>query len=60
MRVDKFTKYGLIRIVDGLGRIVIPVSLRKKYGIETADELEVLDTPDGILIRKFVESEEEK
>ena len=60
MNVDKFTKYGLIRVVDGLGRIVIPVALRRKYGIETADELEIIDTPDGILVRKFVEGEEDK
>lgn len=60
MNIDKFTRYGLIRVVDGLGRIVIPVSLRRKYGIERGDELEVIDTPQGILVRKFVECEEEK
>lgn len=56
--IDKFTKYGLIRVVDELGRMVIPVTLRRKYGIEKGDELEVIDTPEGILIRKFVGKKE--
>ena len=58
MNVDKFTKYGLLRVVDELGRMVIPVALRRKYGIEKGDELEVLDTPEGILIRKFMNEKE--
>jgi transcriptional pleiotropic regulator of transition state genes len=58
MNVDKFTKYGLLRVVDELGRMVIPVALRRKYGIEKGDELEVLDTPEGILIRKFMDEKE--
>lgn len=57
--VDKFTPYGLLRVVDELGRVTIPVALRRKYNIEKGDELEVIDTPSGMLFRKFKATERE-
>lgn len=53
MSVNNFTRYGLLRVVDELGRFTIPMVLRRKYGIERGMELEVIDTPEGILVRKF-------
>jgi|GEM_PF-853756 len=36
--------------VDRLGRFVLPVALRRRYGLEAGAELEVTDTGDGILL----------
>ncbi len=44
-------KYGIIRQVDSLGRVVLPVELRKLYGIEKNGSVEILGTDEGILIR---------
>ncbi|MBQ2387802.1 MAG: AbrB/MazE/SpoVT family DNA-binding domain-containing protein [Clostridia bacterium] len=44
-------KIGITRPVDNLGRIVLPVELRKLYCIEKNDVVEMLGTDEGILIR---------
>ena len=36
------------------GRFVIPKDEREKHGIEENDWLEVISTPEGILLRKYV------
>ena len=46
------TPIGIIRKVDNLGRIVIPKEIRKFYHINTNDEIEIVTTPDGIILRK--------
>ena len=33
------------------GQVVIPVSLRKKYHIDIGDQIKVISTPDGILLK---------
>ena len=33
------------------GQVVIPVSLRKKYHIEVGDKLDVVEAPEGILLK---------
>lgn len=40
---------GIIRRVDSVGRIVIPVDYRRAYGF--SDSVEILGTNDGILIK---------
>ena len=40
-----------MRKVDRLGRIVIPLSLRKKYGLTEGTDVEFIDGGDGITIR---------
>ncbi len=42
---------GIRRRLDDLGRLVIPMELRKMYGIKNNDELEILATEKGILIK---------
>ena len=37
--------------IDKLGRIVIPKSLRKKYGLSDGSTVEFLDTGDGIALK---------
>lgn len=51
-RSDKMTPIGIIRKVDNLGRIVIPKEIRKFYHINASDEIEIVTTPDGIILRK--------
>lgn len=43
---------GIVRKVDELGRIVIPVELRKNYGIEVADSLEIYADKGRIVLSK--------
>ena len=40
-----------MRKVDRLGRIVIPLALREKYGLTEGTDVEFLDGGDGITIR---------
>ena len=40
-----------MRKVDRLGRIVIPLALREKYGLSEGTGIEFLDDGDGISIR---------
>ena len=46
------TPVGIIRKADNLGRIVIPKEIRKFYHINANDEIEIVTTPDGIILRK--------
>lgn len=41
------------RVVDELGRIVLPLEIRRKYGIEPNEKLEVSEVPAGILLTKI-------
>ncbi|MHC1696425.1 MAG: AbrB/MazE/SpoVT family DNA-binding domain-containing protein [Eubacteriales bacterium] len=40
----------MVRNIDQLGRIVLPVELRKQNGLEEGDGLIITVTPDGILL----------
>lgn len=42
---------GIVRSLDHLGRIVIPIEMRKTLGIEPKDPVEMLLTDEGILIK---------
>lgn len=44
---------GIVRKLDNLGRIVIPVELRKAMGIEVKDSLEIFTEGENILLRKY-------
>jgi transcriptional pleiotropic regulator of transition state genes len=44
---------GIVRKVDGLGRVVIPVELRKTLGIEEKTPLELFVNGDQIIFRKY-------
>ena len=44
---------GIIRKVDELGRIVLPVELRRSLDIEVRDELEIYLENDRIVLQKF-------
>ena len=40
----------IIKRTDNLGRIVIPIELRKHYGITNCDKVKIIPQKNGILI----------
>lgn len=44
---------GIVRRVDSLGRLVLPMELRRILGIKEEDPMEIFTTEDGILIRPY-------
>jgi AbrB family transcriptional regulator, transcriptional pleiotropic regulator of transition state genes len=44
---------GIVRKLDNLGRIVIPIELRKTFGIEINDTLEIFTEGDKIIMKKY-------
>jgi len=44
---------GVVRKLDNLGRIVIPIELRKTMGIDIKDTLEIFTEGDEIILKKY-------
>ena len=44
---------GIVRKVDELGRIVLPVELRKNLGIESKDAVEIFVDGNTIVLKKY-------
>ena len=44
---------GIVRKVDELGRVVIPIELRRKIYIEEKDALEIYVDADKIILKKY-------
>lgn len=44
---------GIVRKVDELGRIVLPVELRRTLNIEVRDPIEIFVDEDTILLKKY-------
>ncbi len=44
---------GIIRKVDELGRIVLPIELRRKLDIEEKDSLEIYTDGDSVILKKY-------
>ena len=44
---------GVVRKLDNLGRIVIPIELRKSMGIAIKDTLEIFTEGDQIILKKY-------
>lgn len=43
---------GIVRKVDDLGRVVLPIELRRSLGIQEKDPLEIFVEGDQIILRK--------
>lgn len=43
---------GIIRRIDGAGRIVIPKEIRKSYGLEDDSLIEIFSADNGIVLKK--------
>lgn len=44
---------GVVRKIDELGRIVIPIELRRTMGIDDRDALEILVDGEKIILQKY-------
>lgn len=44
---------GIVRRVDELGRVVIPIELRRTLGIEEKDALEIYVDEERIVLKKY-------
>lgn len=44
---------GIVRRVDELGRIVLPIELRNKMDIKTKDSVEIFVDEDRIVLKKY-------
>lgn len=44
---------GIVRKVDELGRVVIPIELRRTLGIEEKDALEIYVDDEKIILKKY-------
>lgn len=44
---------GIVRKVDELGRVVIPIELRRTLGIEERDSLEIYVDGEQIILKKY-------
>lgn len=44
---------GIVRKVDGLGRIVLPIELRRVMGIDTKDPVEIFVDSDKIVLKAY-------
>ena len=44
---------GIVRKVDELGRIVLPIELRRSLGIEEKDRIEIFVDGESIILRKY-------
>lgn len=47
---------GMVRKVDQLGRIVLPIELRRALDIKTQDSLEIYVDGDRVIFKKYVPS----
>lgn len=47
---------GIVRRVDELGRVVIPIEMRNKFGIAVKDPIEIYVDGSNIVLKKFEQS----
>lgn len=49
---------GIIRRIDGAGRIVIPKEIRNAYGFADDSLIEIFTTDDGIVLKRYQTDDE--
>ena len=47
---------GIVRKVDELGRVVIPIELRNQFGIAEKDPIEIFVDGNSIILKKYEKS----
>jgi len=45
------TNIGIVRKIDSLGRVTLPKEFRRVFRLKQNDEIEILATDEGILLR---------
>lgn len=48
-----FKPLGVVRRIDSLGRIVMPIELRRTLGMRDGDPLEMFSDGEGVYIKKY-------
>lgn len=51
--MEKVKSTGITRKIDDLGRIVLPIELRKQMGIGQRDPIEIYVDGDSIILKKY-------
>jgi AbrB family transcriptional regulator, transcriptional pleiotropic regulator of transition state genes len=51
--VMKMKATGIVRKIDELGRIVLPIELRRTLRIDIGDAVEIYVDPDRIMLKKY-------
>jgi transcriptional pleiotropic regulator of transition state genes len=51
--VLKMKATGIVRKIDELGRIVLPIELRRSLHIDIGDAVEIYVDPDKIILKKY-------
>ena len=51
--VGELKSTGIVRPVDNLGRIVLPIELRRTLDLEVRDPVEIFIEGDAIVLRKY-------
>lgn len=49
---------GIVRKMDDLGRVVIPIEVRREQKLEPQDPIEMFTTDDGLMLRPYRRNEE--
>ena len=44
---------GIVKKIDGMGRIVLPIEIRKRFGIEKKDPLGIFVEDKSIILKKY-------
>lgn len=47
---------GIVRRIDELGRVVLPIELRRTYDLAVRDSIEIYTEDDKIILKKFQRS----
>jgi AbrB family transcriptional regulator, transcriptional pleiotropic regulator of transition state genes len=47
---------GMVRKIDELGRIVVPIELRRSLAIDSGDSVEIYVDEEKIILRKYIPS----
>lgn len=47
---------GIVRKIDELGRVVLPIELRRTYDLAVKDSIEIYTEDDKIILKKFQKS----
>lgn len=48
--------FGIVRKTDYLGRIVIPKEIRREFGIDIGDKIEIFVDRDKVHLKKYIKS----
>ena len=55
-KVFKMKSLGMVRTIDGLGRITLPIEIRRMLDINTGDGVEMFSDKDRIILQKYAPS----